>query len=284
MISLSELEEQLDLTKYERNLGNKRTRAAKYFWMAVLILYDEKLRQKKAFDVDDWGLICKAYTNIFYKPLELSIGILEHYEGISTSKMKALKFNSSIEIFNSQLWIQRVELEKQIRNLLKKNDVDFSMLDPAKADFFDIYFLDHRHPHLPTISYYYKKILDAGNYTITMDNKFLADKDILKLLKPSMVKKNLNDVMDKITRFRYMVKSCEFLYKRLNLPSDTFHVKYKKAGPKAALDHFCYHNPELVSLSDKELKYYIEKQYCRLNGEAFLKDSIQNAIKVLRDE
>lgn len=283
MISLLELEKEIDLSKYKRNLGNKRTRAGKFFWLAVLILYDEKLNKEKPFDEDNWDMICSEYASIFFKPLELELGILGPYDGMPVSKLQALAIHGSVEVFKRKLWIKQLELEKSIRSLLKKNEVDFSHIDPATVDFYKIDFLDNRHPHLPTVSESFKSILDAAKYQAIQNGNLLAHQDSLKLLKRSKVK-HLNKVMNELTRYRYMIKSTDYLYSRLKRSSEVFHVRHKKDKPQAALDHILFHKPEMASLSDKKLKYWINEKYRNLDGKKFKNGSLRNAINKFRDE
>lgn len=283
MISLLELEKELDLSEYERKLGNKRTRAGKFFWLTVLILYDDRLKKEKAFDKKSWALICKEYANIFYKPLELSLAILDPYDGMLASELKALPIHDSVEVFKRELWIKQLELEKSIRSLLRENGVDFSEIDPAKIELFKVDFLDNRHPYLPTISESYKIILDASEYPTIKDGKLLAHREDLKLLKRSKVR-HFNKVMDELTRYRYMIKTVEYLYKRLKKTPEIFHVRYQKEGPQAAVDHFIANNPEMASLPAKQLKYFVHKKYRELDGEKFDNGSLRNAINKFKDE
>lgn len=280
MISLIELEKQLDLSKYERNLGNKRTKAGKYFWRFVLFHYRSVI----------WGMvkpelqmIIEEYSNVFYRRYKVYPNLLKNYDGKPTDILgKELNVDSAKEIFSNKIRENLEKLEEALVGWLKNQEDLAPGLDPKTAQYekHDLSFFDHRHPELPKLSESYKKILSEAGYTYEGDEVKI---DRRWKLTPSEVKE-FSQLMDKVLRYEYMINITDHLQDYLDTTFKTFYSKTRKKGATDALYDVLSNTPQMAEYSDKRLKYHLMLEYCKPNGEDFEKGTVQKAVKRFRDE
>ncbi|SHG20781.1 hypothetical protein SAMN05443144_12162 [Fodinibius roseus] len=279
MIDFSELEKKIDLSNFERNLGNKRTKAGKYFWLFVLINYKEAKKGNISFDI---RMVCGEYSNIFFRPYEAIHNMLKLYEGLPTATMREkLIIEESKEYFALKFKKNALQLESELREWLSNHDFSFEHISPEVVEFIDLDFLDNRQTYLPLISRSYKRLLDAANH-LYLGNRLPVDPQWE--LKPSSVKSTFNDVMDTMMRYKYLIHVVDHIRDYLNTSYDTFHSKTRVEGPTQAVRELFTFTPEASEYTNKQLKYHLKLNFADLDGEDFNNDSVRKAIKKHRDE
>ena len=270
-ITFIDIERAINLSDWQRNLGNKRTKAGKFYWQFALIYlqYCQRAGQPADFEI-----LTRNYWDIFYRPHEFFIWLLSHFDGVSRGSISKADFNGLIDYCMAIFKSHQIHLEDKLRFWFKKNPRDFSVIEPEQLTILELDFLDHRHPHLPTISECYASMLDAANYK-THENFTVIG---YPGLKPSQVH-DFNEAMDELIKAEYMYHFAEYLSEFTYTSFDTFFSKIPVNGPAEALQKTLELQPEVVNWSDARLKYQICLKYYLHDANELNPDSVQSAIR-----
>ena len=269
-----DVEKAVDLSIWERKLGNKRTKAGKYYWYFLLIYFQHCRNEKKPIN---FRILTKCYWSVFYRPEEFYQWLLSHLNGEQREYLLHGDYGTLLNYFVAKFKKGQILLEDDIRKWFKENPRDFSTIDPAEFNFYDLDFLDNHHPHLPVISDCYKSILDAANYPYDQNSTIVGYPD----LKPKEVKV-LNNQMNELIISEYMYHFVSYVQNFTQTGVDVFTSKLKVSGPTEALRHAVQIQPEILEWPDQKLKYQLSLKYSLNDGNPLNRDSLQTAIRKIR--
>lgn len=261
-----DIEKNLHLAKFQRNLDTKSIKAGKFFWHFSLMYFcsDSKF---------DPHILTNNFADIFYRPAEIQTIILEHFNGIPTEQIRKLDLEKVAERYHQKVFSDIRTLLKEMGDFLINNPQDYEHVDSAKADFLDLDFLDKKQPYLPTPSKAFKYILDAAGVYYN-ENEFFSD---IKYLKPSTVHE-LNAIMDEIIKAEQLFHSVTYLQSSLNTPQQEFQFRNFANGPTDALQKALEIQPDAAKLSVAELSYSIRLKYVNQKGKQLNEETLKKVI------
>ena len=269
--SIIDIEKSIILHDWQRNLGNKRTKAGKYYWLFFLIYFQYYKRNQQPVQIE---ILTKSYWDIFYKPEEFFLWLLDHFNGVRRTDLAEGDFNLLLKLFRAKFGKNHFQIIDKAHDWLKQNPIDFSSPSPNNLTTYQLDFLDHRHPHLPTVSESFKSILDAANYSYNQNSTLIGYSG----LKRSEVY-DFNEIMDELIITEYMYHFVSYLSDFCQTSFDTFHSKIPVSGPTEALQKAIELEPEILNWPEPRLKYQIGLKYASHDSTGLNPDSVQSAIR-----
>ena len=270
-VTFIDIERASRLSDWQRNLGNKRTKAGKYYWQFALIYlqYCQRASQPANFEI-----LTRTYWDIFYRPHEFFWWLLNQFEGQSRETISRANFDTLLNYCIATFKKHQFGLEEKLRAWFKKIPRDFSVIEPEHMNILELDFLDHRQPHLPIISECYMSILDAAKYKFQENYTMVGYPDLM----PSQVH-IFNEAMDEFIKAEYMLHAVTYLSDFTKTSFTTFFSKVPVSGPTEALQKTIELEPEVLQWADARLKYQICLKYSMYDGTELNANSVQSAIR-----
>jgi|GEM_PF-6358264 len=262
--TFSDLEQNFDLTRFQRNLDTREVMTGKYFWhfSFIYIASDQKFEP---------FIITNSYSDIFYRPAEIQLHILKNFSGVRTIEIENWNLEPLLERYRNKVFNGLEQLNNQVNDFLFAHPQDFKLVDPTTADFLELDFIDNKQPYLPTPSHAFKRILDSANYHY-QENTVFSD---LKYIKPGLVHK-LNTMMNEVIKAEAFFYSVSYLQDFVKTSRQEFNPQIFVDGPTEALQSAIKLEPEIIKYSVPQLSYlirlkYVDQKENPLNEEALKK-------------
>lgn len=275
-ITIIDIEKSIDLHDWQRNLGNKRTKAGKYYWLFFLVYFQTCKRNHQPEQIE---ILTKSYWDIFYRPDEFFKWLLDHFNGVRRTDLSEGDFNLLLKLYRAKFRKNHIQIIDKAREWLNNNPIDFSSPSLNHLNTYELDFLDHRHPYLPTVSESFKSVLDAANYSYKQDSTLIGYPG----LKRSEVY-DFNRIMDELIIAEYMYHFVSYLSDFCQTSIDTFHSKIPVSGPAEALQKAIELEPEILDWPEPRLKYQIGLKYSLHDSTDLNPDSVQSAIRTFKTQ
>ncbi len=264
--TLKDIEQRIKLTKFERNLDTKRVKVGKFFWHSSFIYITSGIKIEPF-------IFTNSYSDIFYRPAEIQLHILEHFSGEPMMNIEDWNLQKYLEKYRQRVFSGVNKLVTQMKDFLSTHPQDFNLVDPAAADFLELDFIDNKQPYLPSPSKIFKRILEAAHYDY-QDNLVFTD---FSYIKPSLVH-TLNSTMNNIIVSEAFFQSVSFLQNMLKTSSREFNPQLFVDGPTEAIHKAISLEPDIVSYSVPQLSYLIRLKYVDENGRPLNEETLKKAI------
>lgn len=280
MIDLKKLENDLNLSEWNRELGyqgRKRTKAGKYYWYIVLLNYH--INRLENIDIN-LPVFAQSYGRIFYRDYELLMALLEELKGVESATISNNKLEESYQnyttrmeaVWNGLLNSPIGEFYKSKKELIQDGIFEENLV------FHSLAFLDKKKGKLPRISRQFRYMLDSFDY-IHLQNKIPLNKGAF--LKRGAVK-TLFKQMDEVYLSNLMRRVAAHLKGFAESGEDKYSPRKKVTTPTEALEFIATMHPDLLKLSNSELKYIININCCQPDGSRLNNTFLESLAKAIR--
>ena len=265
----TEIEAAFDLSKIEREWHGKRTKLAKNFWTLVCHYVACSTVVKRYHE----GNITDVYGFLFFRPTKAFNWFRKHYVGEKTSDIK--KVINFDEVERKHIKKAKNAMKRLLKMIQEIPFSEESSDEVSKYTKIDIEELDDWHPELSNVSECFSLLTAGGAF-------FRDEKYILTMnydLKRHHLKE-LNKVADEFLRSGLILDAIYQIKRQIEVQY-IFKTKIEVDGPTEALLDSLLFYPNLLSRTDKQIKYHIKNLYTFKNAQ---EKYIQKAIKRLREE